>query len=135
MKSCNVCLTEKPLEEFHKHGTTYRAQCKPCRSQARKFYSNGTKRSEYKYNPEKDRERKFKYHYGITVAEYDAMHESQGGLCKICQRPENGKRLSVDHCHTTGRVRGLLCAPCNQAIGMLQDSPVILQAAIDYLDK
>lgn len=72
--------------------------------------------------------------YGITLATYLAMHEEQGGLCKICESPpSDGKDLGVDHCHATGKVRGLLCGRCNLAIGLLDDSITRLKSAQEYL--
>lgn len=74
--------------------------------------------------------------YGITAEEYQAIYEAQGGCCYICQRAKGNarKRLSVDHDHATGEVRGLLCTPCNQdVLGHLRDSREALQRAVDYL--
>lgn len=77
--------------------------------------------------------------YKITVSEYEAMFEKQGGVCAICKGPPRGSgaksgRLVVDHCHTTNRFRGLLCGPCNSGIGHLQDSPSLLRSATQYLE-
>lgn len=58
--------------------------------------------------------------YGMTLEEYDLLVERQGGLCKACSRKQP---LVVDHCHQTGRIRGLLCNDCNLAAGRLADSP------------
>ena len=85
----------------------------------------------------KERERKF----GISHAEYAELHQRQGGVCAICKKPEtatrNGKvkSLAVDHCHTTGRIRGLLCADCNTGIGKLKEDRNIFLAAIQYLEN
>lgn len=70
--------------------------------------------------------------YGITVEEYAEMLAGQGGHCAICPRTpeENGKLLSVDHDHETGEVRGLLCQPCNLALGHLEDH---LYSVLEYL--
>lgn len=74
--------------------------------------------------------------FGITAAIYFDMLEEQGGVCYICQGPEiGGRRLAVDHCHYTGKVRGLLCARCNRAIGMLEDSLELVERAAEYLRK
>lgn len=79
--------------------------------------------------------------YGISEAEYWQMHDEQGGVCAICKQPEaahNGHgrpRLSVDHCHETDRVRGLLCARCNQALGLCRESPETLRAMAAYLAR
>lgn len=74
--------------------------------------------------------------YGITGEEYWAIYEAQGGVCFICQRARGTvKRLSVDHDHKTGEVRGLLCSPCNRdVIGHLRDDVLALARAIDYLE-
>jgi recombination endonuclease VII len=59
--------------------------------------------------------------YGLTVAEYDAMVEAQQGVCFVCSQPQpKGKRLYVDHCHTSGKVRGLLCRMCNLRLGWFE---------------
>lgn len=73
--------------------------------------------------------------YGITAEQYWQIYEYQEGRCYICQRATGvRKRLSVDHCHETGRVRGLLCTACNRnVLGHLRDDTAALQRAIDYL--
>ena len=67
------------------------------------------------------------------------MLDSQNGVCAVCKTKPDfktwKKRLSIDHCHVTGRVRGLLCDPCNSGIGMLKDDPSILENAIKYLAR
>lgn len=73
--------------------------------------------------------------YGITVEQYNQMFVDQNGLCKICKNPKgsNEKNLSIDHCHTTGKVRGLLCNKCNAGLGFFKDDISILTEAIKYL--
>jgi hypothetical protein len=71
--------------------------------------------------------------YHITATDYDAMHKSQGGKCAICGRTNRARNLDVDHCHKTGRVRGLLCSACNRAIGCLDDSVERAIGAAKYL--
>ncbi len=67
------------------------------------------------------------------------MSDRQGRVCAICSRPEKQlrrgvlKRLAVDHCHTTGKIRGLLCAACNVTLGKFGDDPVLLDVAAAYL--
>lgn len=80
--------------------------------------------------------------YGLTREDYLQMLEARGRLCDICNKPERSKgnhgrvkNLSIDHDHTTGKVRGLLCNNCNRAIGLLGDSIDTLEAAIAYLRK
>ena len=84
----------------------------------------------------------WKYHK-ITIEDYDTLYISQGGLCAICRQPEKDihnitkrpKQLAVDHNHTTGKIRGLLCGRCNKGIGLLQESLELLDAAKAYLIK
>ncbi|RRV29834.1 hypothetical protein EGJ23_01400 [Pseudomonas sp. o96-267] len=93
--------------------------------------------------PEKKRASRLKSEYRLEQDEYQAMLESQGGACAICGAQstgvrEKGKRersLSVDHCHTTGKVRGLLCHNCNFGIGHFKDNPDLLRIAMAYLIK
>lgn len=80
-----------------------------------------------------------KYHlrvnYGLTLEQHAEMEERQGGLCALCGSPPFGnRRLDIDHDHTTGVIRGLLCSRCNTALGSFMDSPHLLQAAITYLE-
>jgi hypothetical protein len=80
------------------------------------------------------REERLKQVYGLSVEDYDAMLAQQGGVCGICKtRPD--KPLFVDHCHATGKVRGLLCHPCNAALGFMRDDPRLTSAATEYLLK
>ena len=69
---------------------------------------------------------------GIDPAAAEALHRAGGG-CQICRRTD--RRMHIDHDHATGLVRGRLCGPCNQAIGLLNDSPALLEAARKYLTK
>jgi hypothetical protein len=74
--------------------------------------------------------------YGITQEEHDAMLASQGGECALCgsDSPNSANASwAVDHCHSTGRVRGILCHPCNTALGLLKDNTDTLLRAVDYL--
>lgn len=74
--------------------------------------------------------------YGITPDILVDMNVKCGGRCQVCGDPPSGrtKRLHIDHDHQTGRVRGLLCGPCNLAIGKLKDSPELLRRAASYLE-
>lgn len=72
--------------------------------------------------------------FGITVEDYDSKMVEQGGLCAICLKPDN-KRLAIDHCHKTKRVRGLLCQKCNRAVGLLADSSEIATRLVKYLQQ
>jgi hypothetical protein len=70
--------------------------------------------------------------YGLSLQDYRAMLERQGNICGICKTP--GKPLCVDHCHATGKVRGLLCRDCNLGLGNYKDNPVFTRAATAYLE-
>lgn len=74
--------------------------------------------------------------YGMTEQEYEDMAAAQGYKCRICERPAANERygkLSIDHCHSTGVVRGLLCMYCNTALGKFRDNPRVLLRAAQYL--
>lgn len=75
---------------------------------------------------------RLKSKYGITLDDYEDMAAEQKGCCKICGE-YMGEALRVDHCHTTGKVRGLLCNGCNVGLGNFKDSPEALLSAITYL--
>lgn len=94
-----------------------------------------------KNNPLIFKNLELKKHFGITLSQYNKLKESQNGVCAICGKPETIfdskqqklRELSVDHCHTTGKIRGLLCSHCNHAIGKFNDDVDLLQKAINYL--
>jgi hypothetical protein len=102
----------------------------------------------YKNNKVSCRESQLKYKFGITLAEYNDMAESQGGVCAICGGVNDTRRkgtnnngkdvkmsLAVDHNHKTGKVRGLLCGKCNISLGNFKDNPALLRKAIRYLEN
>jgi hypothetical protein len=82
-----------------------------------------------------------KANYGITKIQYEIMLKQQNGVCKICKLPEKCihhktkkiKQLAIDHCHKTGKIRGLLCNQCNRLLGYAKDSIELLESAIKYL--
>lgn len=73
--------------------------------------------------------------YGIGVEAYEALLAAQNGKCAICGRLPRMRRLAVDHDHQTGRIRGLLCMPCNMALGKLGDDVAGVTKALNYLLK
>ncbi len=87
------------------------------------------------------RNRTLKFEYGIGIVEYEQMFQAQNGVCAICLRPEvvvdkkrNAvRRLAIDHCHTTNKIRGLLCHACNTSIGKMNDDPEVLERAAQYI--
>jgi hypothetical protein len=80
--------------------------------------------------------------YGLTVERYEALRAAQHNLCAICRQPEIRRhpkggewQLSVDHCHETGEIRGLLCEACNNGLGKFHDDPDLIEKAAAYLRK
>jgi hypothetical protein len=75
--------------------------------------------------------------YGITLAQYDEMCAEQDGKCAICGNKDEveGRRLAIDHCHDSGKIRGLLCGKCNRGLGLFYDNQELLKNAISYLTK
>lgn len=105
--------------------------------EGRNAYSKATRNR----NPLRHRAREFLKKFGLTLEDYYLLHDAQDGLCACCGRPESVKRndnlkwLAVDHCHSTGAVRGLLCNNCNNGIGRFRDDPKLLRTAADYLER
>ena len=133
-RKCKKCGETKPLTDFYKtgrkNGDERHYECKECTK----------KRVKERHCPETYRKQHLKRTYGITLEEYDAMLEKQGGCCAICgtDKPGSSRRntyFSVDHCHTTGEVRGLLCHQCNTALGLIKDNPDTLTNMITYLSR
>lgn len=131
-KRCTRCLQIKSRTEFYQarrsvDGITH--WCKDCLS------ARSAERNSRPEEKRRARENKLRAKYSITLNDYDRMLDEQNHRCRICGRPQGagGKELVVDHCHTTGRVRGLLCGHCNSGIGMFEDNPLRLAAAIAYL--
>lgn len=85
-------------------------------------------------NPHKSKAHDLKKHFGMSFEDYADRLVKQNGVCAICYRKDKSRSLAVDHCHTTGKIRGLLCAPCNRSLGAFGDSVERLQAAIRYLE-
>lgn len=125
-----------------------RNTCISCRNAYHSTYDNGNRKARaekalkhYRRNkPEKDYERwvyNLQYTYGVSEDQYYSIKESQNHSCAICgtHQDELNKRLAVDHCHTTGKVRGLLCTLCNTGLGKFKDSVDTLSAAIKYLEE
>lgn len=93
------------------------------------------------YNKNKDRAREIlrKSFYGITQKGFEALYSSQAGKCAICSAPiadgSGCRGLVIDHCHASGKVRGLLCARCNLGLGHFNDDPMRMRLAADYIEK
>jgi hypothetical protein len=88
------------------------------------------------YPDEDARGRQLYKDFGLTYKDYDDMLEKQDGVCAICGgHNSSGKALSVDHCHSTGKIRGLLCLHCNVGLGYFRDNPMRLLDAVEYLER
>jgi coenzyme F420-reducing hydrogenase gamma subunit len=133
LKRCCDCQEEKALDSFHKQPGVRdgrRGVCKPCAVlRATKWRQDNPER----FNAAR-RKREIKK-YGITYVDYERMLAEQAGVCLGCKTLSEGEHLAVDHCHATGRVRGLLCRNCNLTLGNVQDKPEVLRALADYLDR
>lgn len=101
----------------------------------RKFCSTECRSQSQAIKARDEHRAKWLKQYGLTVDEFDSMLATQGGGCAICHTGEPGGRGTwhVDHCHDSGRVRGLLCRGCNIGLGQFKDNPLLLEAAVRYL--
>jgi hypothetical protein len=129
-KVCKTCGSNTYYTDYYtnkKSKDGLQANCKKCHS----------KKIKQRYNPRKRKSYSLKYNYGITLEEYERKLENQDFGCAICgiKIPGgNGKHFYVDHNHTTGQVRDLLCHNCNFVIGYAKEDTDILQAVIRYLE-
>ena len=119
-------------------------QCKSCGQEhvqvGREIQKNSAVKSCENFEPynkifEDRRDGIIRRQYGITLEQYNDMLEKQDYKCAICNDEDEveGRRLAIDHCHTSGKIRGLLCGKCNRAIGLLKDNTKLLTNAIKYL--
>lgn len=141
-KRCNACNGLHSFQSFSKDVSKKDGRsiyCNFCRRRKLKEYrkSRPEKQKEYKrkhYNPEQSRDYSLRYRYGMTSEGFESMFDSQGRKCALCRSDKtDSKNFVVDHCHETGRIRGILCSSCNRALGIFKDSVVMLKKAIEYL--
>lgn len=129
-KVCTVCKEWKPLSAFHKHKICLygvESLCKQCKFRKRKERDA--------QDPDRMWRMDLKAKYAMTIADYNDMYERQDGKCAICGEPKPKRKLLVDHNHTTGAVRELLCLHCNTLIGYAREDTAILLSAITYLQR
>lgn len=146
LRLCRGCDTWKRISEFHKGAS----RCQECRIvataaraqlRARDPAFLETRRRAGRAWAARNRPRARNAHllrsFGITSEQYDELLKQQGSVCAICRRQQadRRRRLAVDHDHNTGRIRGLLCDPCNQILGIANDDPKLLARAIEHLTK
>jgi hypothetical protein len=152
-KACTKCNLSKSVNSFSKDKKKSDGLCSQCKScqnsdkkrnnEVRKKYYKRNKavilgglRQKYKADPLAAKSRDLKKAYGIDIDQYNTMLELQGTSCAICKKHSSTfkKALAVDHCHTTDKVRGLLCVNCNRAVGNLKDSIDLAKNLISYLE-
>ncbi len=163
MKTCSKCKELKEFSEFYKANYTssgYSCSCKACHkitySKYKKLNRKKLSEKQKEYNA-KNKERNRLYHlnnkekladkkkwshlkktFNLDKEQYLKMLKIQNNVCYICKNIETtkgAKYLSVDHCHKTGKIRGLLCAACNKALGGFKDNIEYLESAIKYLKE
>jgi hypothetical protein len=136
------------LKEYYiknkKQLSEYKKQYQTLNKEKIKMYcmENADRKKAYVVKYKATRKEQFKDYtlikaYGIKSKEYNKLLEKQNGCCAICKKPQESfkRMLSVDHDHTTGKIRGLLCYRCNSALGFLCDSVDMLNVAIKYLES
>jgi hypothetical protein len=128
MKTCEWCG-----EVFSPKRKDTRFCCKSCKKEGNKAYY----RARYNDNKSRFRDNRLQKKFGITLEDYNQMFAEQEGCCLICgiHQAEVKERFAVDHCHTTGKVRGLLCSHCNLGLGHFRDNIESLAKAIAYLER
>lgn len=129
-KTCSKCSKTKAISEFAKskiHSSGAYSSCKQCK----KAYTDAA----YAKNPYHGEDTRLRRTYKISLEDYNNLFTKQNGCCAICKIDQQAlkKKLFVDHCHKTSKVRGLLCHKCNFAIGLLSDSTDLLAVTIKYL--
>lgn len=145
MKKCGKCKEIKPLTEFRKYNriSGYQSYCKICENKYKVEWHkrnrdivNKRSRKYYKNNKQKVLAYSRKRLYNILEKEYQLLLKEQNFVCAICKsKCATYENLSVDHCHNTNKIRGLLCNRCNRALGMFEDNISLLKKVIKYLEK
>lgn len=146
-KVCSKCKVEKPRISFDKsyekrcNGDDRRSDCTQCRAEYKKSRYKVRReemcakaRNYRKKHPDRIKNTDLKQRFGITLEQYNNMLAEQNGVCAICKSMSSLRNLAVDHCHSTGKIRGLLCSYCNTGLGLFKDSLEILDKAKEYLN-
>lgn len=139
-KQCPACKEYKDLTEYSPSKTHSYGVASVCKACIADMVSE-------RYSLDYHRKRHLKVTYGLTEEEYNDLLSQQNNVCAICGNPEtrrlgrtartinNKFMLHVDHDHDTGKVRGLLCSACNQALGLLKENPDRIKALLLYVEK
>lgn len=135
-KRCSECGIVKNIDNYYYHHWTKDNRmhmCIECHAVRTESAPRGIGTPEER-RARTSRNTQLKSDYGINIDEYEAMEKSQNYSCKICGgKQTDGRGLAVDHCHSTGKIRGLLCSKCNRALGGFNDDPELLDKAKNYL--
>jgi len=138
---CTKCGENDPSQFYYtmvKGERKKRKVCKKCEVKVKVNFINidnpiALKKSDW---AESHPDHYLRNRYNMSGDDYQLLADSQGNICKICgTSPEENKRLYVDHCHETGKIRGLLCDKCNRGIGFFRDNPAFLRKAAEYLEE
>lgn len=138
---CKLCCKRRQAEyQVQNRESVNKTAREWCRRNKEK--TNKKCKEYYDNNPDKVKDYKLRTSFGITLEQYRKMSASQNHTCAICKQPETSKDhrgklryLAVDHCHKTGKIRGLLCQKHNRMLGLANDEQYILLAAADYVSK
>lgn len=139
MKKCVVCGIDKAMGAFRKdrrYADGLSTWCRTCKYSREKLYwaKPANERRKFDYMKRYLRDYDLRKKYGITLDEYKTMAEEQNFLCFICGKSNEERSLNVDHDHSTGLVRKLLCDACNTALGHVRESITILESMINYVN-
>lgn len=138
-KRCSKCDEILDLSNFRKMPKIkcgYRSSCKKCDNKQRRLYLSKMTNDERRNKRKKEA---IKNSHGIDIQEYNNMQIKQNNKCLICGKEEsmklhsNIKFLCVNHCHDSGKIRGLLCNSCNVGLGCFKDNIELIEKALDYL--
>lgn len=132
----NEADQKKAIKALDRGETTYKSSvsCKSCKKNIRYASTNNCVSCSEESN-KKRRWQRIKKIYGITEKEFINFLICQKHQCKICKTKLSKKNTHIDHCHTNGHVRGLLCSKCNQAIGLFNENAEIMHSAVKYLEQ
>lgn len=139
-EAATECAREECTNTFIRYTSTQRYCSRGCGQEVyyatNSDYLRAAAREWHHANPERVRDNRLRYQFGITGAEWDRLFEEQGRRCAVCGGTEPiTKNWHVDHCHESGVVRGILCGLCNPGLGYFKDDTNRLWAAIAYLEK
>jgi hypothetical protein len=141
-RECTKCEIVKPFSDFPLRSSGRPSSwCRKCTNGAIRDYSKTPdgavrkKAAQDAFNANNP-DYQVTYRYGLRPGQYDEMRIAQDDRCAICRTPDAaGRRWHVDHCHATGKVRGLLCSACNLTLGKMGDDPARLRAAAEYIEQ